>query len=136
VDCSDLQDDGALIDMSYIDKNREKIDEAEFVLFNTGWGKKWGTPDYFGEFPVADPDVIEYLTSSNKKGFGVDVISIEPIADADLPVHHIILNNEMVIMENLMNLELLGDDIFLLCALPLRYKNADGSPIRAIALIG
>lgn len=135
IDCTDLTEDDCKIDMSYINKNRDKVDKAEFVLFNTGWNKKWGTMDYFGKFPVADPEVIEYLTTSRKKGFGVDVISIEPIADEDLPVHNIVLKNEMVIIENLMNLELLGDDLVTVCLLPLKYKDADGSPIRAVALL-
>lgn len=135
VDATDLTEDNCLIDMSYINRNRRVIDEAEFVLFNTGWNKKWGTEGYFGKFPVADREVVDYLVSSKKKGFGVDVISIEPIADEDLPMHHVILKNDMVIIENLMNLELLGDNIFTFCALPLRYKDADGSPIRAIALL-
>jgi kynurenine formamidase len=34
-----------------------------------------------------------------------------------------------------MNLELLGDDLFTFCALPLKHLDADGSPIRAIALL-
>lgn len=135
VDCTDLKGDNALIDMSYINKNRKKIDEAEFVLFNTGWNKKWGTPDYFGKFPVIDSEVTDYLIENNKKGIGVDVISIEPIDASDLPVHHRILGKEMVIVENLMNLDLLGDDLFTFCALPLKFKNSDGAPVRAIAIL-
>ncbi|MDD2216263.1 MAG: cyclase family protein [Eubacteriales bacterium] len=135
VDCTDLKGDNALIDMSYINKNRKKIDEAEFVLFNTGWNKKWGTPNYFGRFPVIDSEVTDYLIGNNKKGIGVDVISIEPIDASDLPVHHRILGKEMVIVENLMNLELLGDDLFTFCALPLKFKNSDGAPVRAIAIL-
>ena len=135
VDCTDLKGDNALIDMSYINKNRKKIDEAEFILFNTGWNKKWGTPDYFGRFPVIDSEVTDYLIENNKKGLGVDVISIEPIDASDLPVHHRVLGKEMVIVENLMNLELLGDDLFTFCALPLKFKNSDGAPVRAIAIL-
>ncbi|SHK73848.1 hypothetical protein SAMN02745123_02962 [Desulforamulus aeronauticus DSM 10349] len=44
-------------------------------------------------------------------------------------------DNEIVIIENLMNLHLLGDDLFTFCALPLKHMAADGSPVRAIALL-
>lgn len=134
IDCSDLVEDDCLIDMSYINKKRELVDQAEYVFFHTGWGKKWGTPEYFGKFPVVNREVVDYLTKVKKKGFGVDVISIEPIADEDLPMHHVVLKNEIVIIENLDNLDLLGEGLFTVCVLPLRYKNADGSPIRAIAI--
>jgi len=36
-------------------------------------------------------------------------------------------------IENLMNLDKCGDDLFWFFALPLKHVNADGSPIRAIA---
>ena len=42
--------------------------------------------------------------------------------------------NEIVVIENLMDLDKCGDDLFTFCALPLKHVDADGSPIRAIAL--
>lgn len=41
----------------------------------------------------------------------------------------------MVIIENLAHLSNVGNDIFTLVALPLKYENADGAPIRAIAIL-
>ena len=38
-------------------------------------------------------------------------------------------------MENLANLDQFGDGLFTLFALPLRYQDADGSPIRAVAVL-
>ena len=40
-----------------------------------------------------------------------------------------------VVIENLTNLDKIGNDVFTLFALPLKHKNADGSPIRAVACI-
>jgi kynurenine formamidase len=42
---------------------------------------------------------------------------------------------DIVIIENLTNLGEIGGGLFTFAALPLRYKDADGSPIRAIAMI-
>ena len=41
----------------------------------------------------------------------------------------------MVIIENLTNLEKAGGSLFTLAVLPLKYENADGAPVRAVAII-
>ena len=42
--------------------------------------------------------------------------------------------NETVIIENLTDLDLIKSGLFTFIALPLKHENADGSPIRAIAI--
>lgn len=133
IHCSDLKE-GQRITMNYVDSLREKADEAEFLLFHTGWEQFWGSERYFGDYPCIDTEVAEYLVKSQKKGIGLDTIGLDPIADGNLTLHKKLLEkNEIVIIENLMNLHLLGDELFTLCALPLKHVDADGSPIRAIA---
>ena len=135
VDCSDLKE-GQKITMKYIDRNRKKADQAEFILFRLGWDKYWGTAKYYGDYPYIEEAVADYLIWESKKGVGLDVIGIDPIADENLTIHRkLFRDNEIVVIENLMNLELVGDDLFTFCALPLKHIDADGSPIRAIALL-
>lgn len=134
VDCTDLKA-GDLITMDKVNQNKSKVEEAEFILFNTGWSRYWGKDEYYGEFPVANREVVDYLARNRKKGFGVDVISIDSMEAEDLPSHQIILSSGMVIIENLVNLDQVGSGIFTVCLLPLKWKNADGSPIRAIAIL-
>ena len=119
VDCNDLSE-GDTIDISYINKYKGIIEDAEFVLFKTGWDKYWDTEKYYGKFPVISEEVADYLISSNKKGIGLDVISIEDIESEDLPMHHKVLKNNLVIIENLCNLDQIGSDLFTFCALPLK----------------
>ena len=134
VDCSDLSE-GDTIDISYINKYKGIIEDAEFVLFKTGWDKYWDTEKYYGKFPVISEEVADYLISSNKKGIGLDVISIEAIESEDLPMHHKVLKNNLVIIENLCNLDQIGSDLFTFCALPLKFINSDGASVRAIAIL-
>ena len=134
VDCSDLSE-GDTIDISYINKYKGVIEDAEFVLFKTGWNKYWDTEKYYGKFPVISEEVADYLISSNKKGIGLDVISIEAIESEDLPMHHKVLKNNLVIIENLCNLDQIGSDLFTFCALPLKFINSDGASVRAIAIL-
>ncbi|MEN6408736.1 MAG: cyclase family protein [Anaerolineaceae bacterium] len=133
IDCSDLEE-GQRIAMRYIDK--EKADQAEFILFHTGWDKYWGTGAYFGEYPVITEEVADYLIHSRKKGVGLDVIGLDPIADEKLTLHRRLFSQtDIVIIENLTHLGEIGNELFTFCALPLKYENADGAPVRAIAIL-
>lgn len=135
IDCSDLRE-GDRITMRYIAAVREKADQAEFILFRTGWDSYWGTSSYFGEYPYITEEVADYLISSRKKGVGLDVIGIDPISDGNLTIHKkLFSNSEMVVIENLTRLGEVGNELFTFCALPIKYEYSDGAPIRAIAII-
>ena len=41
----------------------------------------------------------------------------------------------MVIVENLTDLDKICGDLFTFAGLPLKYKDADGAPVRAIAIL-
>ena len=138
VDCSWLQA-GQKITMELLRGGRgaaDRLDRAEFLLFHTGWDRYWGTPESFGDSPCIDSQVADYLLQSGKKGVGLDTIGLDPIADANLTLHRqLFRSQDIVVMENLTNLQLVGEELFTLCALPLRHVEADGSPIRAIAIL-
>ncbi|MCR5596688.1 MAG: cyclase family protein [Lachnospiraceae bacterium] len=54
--------------------------------------------------------------------------------DAHLTRHKKLFKEcDIVNIENLMNLELCGDELFWFSCFPLKMENCDGSPIRAIA---
>ena len=135
IDCSDLKE-GQPITMRYIDRQKERAEKADFLLFYTDWEQYWGTEKYFADYPCIDVEVADYLICNNKKGVGLDTIGLDPVADSNLTLHkRLFKKNEIVIIENLMNLHLLGNELFTLCALPIKHVHADGSPIRAIAML-
>lgn len=71
-----------------------------------------------------------------KGAFGFDTIGIDPIADEGLTRHRLLLSQrDIVIIENLTNLDKIGEGLFLFAALPLKYENADGAPVRAVAML-
>lgn len=134
IDCLGLRE-GDKIGMSHIERQREEAEKADFLLFCTGWDKYWGSEKYFSDYPTIDEEVARYIADKRKKGVGLDVIGLDPIADANLPLHKIVLrSNETVIIENLKDLGGLGKDLFTFCALPLHYIGGDGAPIRAVAI--
>lgn len=133
IDCRDLKE-GDKVTIDYLNKYGDNVKEADFLLFNFGWDRRWGTDDYFKDYPYIDDEVVDFIIKGNKKGVGLDVIGIDPIPDENLTIHKkLFINNEIVVIENLKNLDRCGDELFYFFALPLKWENADGSPIRALA---
>ncbi|MDL2235426.1 cyclase family protein [Christensenellaceae bacterium OttesenSCG-928-L17] len=132
VDCTDLRT-GGRVSMERI--ARPLADEADFLLFRFGYDAHWNTDAYFEDYPCISEEVAQYMIESGKKGIGVDVIGIDPIADRMMPLHKKLLARDMVIVENLCNLDAVGSGLFMFLALPLKFSNSDGAPVRAIAMV-
>ena len=136
IDCRDLKE-GESITIEHILKKGDKANEADFLLFNTGWDKLWGSDAYFGDYPCIDEAVLDFVLSRNYKGIGFDVMGIDPINDEGLTRHRKLFQDcDIVNIENLKNLELCGDDLFWFSCFPLKLENCDGSPVRAVAWFG
>lgn len=135
INCSSLNA-GEKITMAHLNPYKNKIDEAEFIIFRTDWDKYWGKEDYFGDYPTINMEVADFILKSGKKGVGIDTIGIDSISDGNLPIHKKLLkDNSFVIIENLTNLSKVGEEIFTFYALPLKFISSDGSPVRAIAVL-
>ena len=79
---------------------------------------------------------VERAVRLGVRGIGLDTMGIDPMDDADFTRHHIMFEKGLVIVENLRGLaELAGRRLFF-AALPLKYKNADGAPVRAVGIEG
>ena len=88
--------------------------------------KQWN-PD----FRALSPSVISLLNDHGVKLIGVDTPSIDPETSKDLPAHMAVNRFDMRILENLMLSHVKPGD-YELIALPLKFENLDGSPVRAI----
>lgn len=133
IDCRDLKE-GDSITIDYIQRYGEKAHQADFLLFNLGWDKRWGSDEYFGDYPCLDEEVLDFVMQGNYKGIGFDVIGLDPIADENLPRHKKLFKDcDIINIENLKDLDLCGNDLFWFSCFPLRLDNCDGSPIRAVA---
>lgn len=133
IDCRDLQQ-GSTITMEHLHRYGDLADQADFLLFNLGWDKFWGTEEYFGDYPCINEEVLEYIIQGNYKGIGFDVIGLDPIADVNLTRHKKLFEKKEIInIENLKNLDQCGNELFWFGCFPLKLENCDGSPIRAVA---
>ncbi|MBQ8163527.1 MAG: cyclase family protein [Clostridia bacterium] len=135
IDCRMLKE-GEEISLEHIKSYGEKAERADFLLFNLGWDKKWGTPDYFGSYPCLSSDSLDYIINGNYKGIGFDVIGLDPINDLALERHNKLFSKKNIInIENLKNLDLCGSELFTFVCLPIKIENSDGAPSRAIAIV-
>lgn len=108
--------------------------KSEFILFRSGWSRYWGEEKYFQDFPVLSVEAAEWMQQFKLKGVGVDVISVDATNALRLSVHTVLLSGGLVI-ENLTNLEQLPESGFTFCCFPLKLADADGSPVRAVAIV-
>lgn len=121
------------ITLDYLAPYGDKVAEADFLLFNLGWDKRWGTQAYFGDYPCVNDEVLDLIIAGGYKGIGFDVIGLDPIADVDLTRHKRLFSScDIVNIENLANLDACGRDLFWFSCFPLKIQSSDGSPIRAV----
>ena len=108
--------------------------DSDFVLIHTGWSRYWGLVSYNTGYPVLSGNAADWICGFNLKGLGVDAISVDPPQAPGLPVHHRLLKQQMIIVENLNRLQDLPQSGFVFLALPLKIRDGDGSPVRAVAM--
>lgn len=133
--CLDFSDfTGGQIEVADLEPYRPHLEQVEFCLLHTGWSRYWGDPQYFVGFPVLSLAAAQWLCRFDLKGIGFDAISADPVASRDLPIHQQLLGKDLVLIENLTNLEPLPRQQFLFSCLPLKLADADGSPVRAVAV--
>ena len=113
----------------------DALQDADYLLIATGWDRYWGRPEYFASFPVLEPATAQWLMQFQLKGVGLDVISADAIDSSSYAVHHILFAHNCLIVENLKGLSALPADSCHFQCLPLALPAADGSPVRAVAII-
>jgi arylformamidase len=108
------------------------LDGVERVLFRTRCGR-WLDDDYFHEdFVAVAPEAAEYLVERGVRLVGIDYLSIEPFGLKEHRTHEALLGSEVVIVEGLDLDGLAPGDVEFIC-LPLKIRDGDGSPCRAVA---
>ena len=122
-------------DIQKFEKNHGKIENFSSVIFYTGWQKNLQKKYYFTKNPGLSVSAAKYLTSKKISLVGIDSPSIDLGKDPKFSVHKIFAKKGVLIVENLANLNKIKSPTFHLVVLPLKLKNATGSPVRAIAFI-
>ncbi len=106
----------------------------DFVLLNFNWAGQWGKNRFYQDYPIIDSHTAAILSITGLRGVGMDTPSVDN-HESELDNHHILLASGMLVIENLINLDKVGNRPFTLVALPLKWKDADGAPCRAVAVL-
>ena len=122
-------------DIQKFEKKHGKIASFSSVIFYTGWQRNLQKKHYFTKNPGLSVSAAKYLASKKISLVGIDSPSIDLGTDSKFSVHQIFAKKGMLIVENLANLEKIKSSKFHLVVLPLKLKNATGSPVRAIAFV-
>jgi len=108
--------------------------EGARVIYRTGWSHAFGTAEFFTDFPTLTIEAAEWIARHQIALLGMDT----PTPSTEwLECHHILLGPgaEIVIVESLNRLDQLPQE-FLFIGFPLNITGGDGSPIRAVAVLG
>jgi len=122
-------------DIQKFEKKHGKITSFSSVIFYTGWQRNLQKKYYFTKNPGLSVSAAKYLASKKINLVGIDSPSIDLGKDSKFSVHQIFAKKGMLIVENLANLDKIKSSKFHLVVLPLKLKNATGSPVRAIAFV-
>ena len=141
LDCRGMKE-GDYVSKSFIadwEAKHGALAAGDIVTFNFGWAAHWALRPheqrYLNDWPGVSMEAAEYLIEKSVAAIGVDTLSPDPPAAlAAKPIHPVVLEKQVLIIENLTNLEQLPD-FFLFLALPLKIRGGSGSPIRAVAVV-
>jgi kynurenine formamidase len=112
---------------------------VERLIMRFDWSEHWGTLKYYAEQPYLSDDSARWLVDRGIRLLGMDT----PQADSpkngrgserDSPVHKILLGAGVIKLEYMTNLSQLRSKEIDLIALPLFIRDADGAPVRCIAI--
>jgi arylformamidase len=103
--------------------------QAPRLLFFTG-----SFPDprlWNDDFTALSPELIEWGSAQGVRLFGIDTPSVDPAASKALESHQALLKTNSAVLEGVV-LDRVPEGLYWLSALPLKLKDADASPVRAV----
>ncbi|VVB70525.1 Kynurenine formamidase [uncultured archaeon] len=112
-----------------------KLNKGEALLFKTANSSKGllHSPVFSEEYVYLSVEAARICAASGASIVGIDCLSVDKYDDPILPVHNILLENDILILEGLDLANVSAGSYHLLC-LPLKIKDAEASPVRAVLL--
>lgn len=105
------------------------------VLVHTGWDRHWRTYAYFEGHPFLTEAAARFLRDQGAQLVGIDSMNIDDTSGQVRPVHSVLLDAGIPIVEHLTNLGTLPLDGFRFYATPPKVAGMGTFPVRAHAVI-
>jgi arylformamidase len=126
---------GSAVTREDVERHSALIRRGDAVLLYTGCSEMWGDESVLRNYTHLSSESAEYLVSLGARCVGIDFLSVEAFNARDPVVHRTLLSSGVYIIESLSSsLKRLTGRRFLLISLPLKLKDGDGAPCRAVAL--
>lgn len=109
--------------------------QGRAVLVATGWDRHWGEPRYIERNPYLTAEAARFLRDEGVALVGIDSANIDDMADRTRPVHTILLEAGIPIVENLTGLTTLPERGAFLHAAPVKVRGGAAFPVRAYAVL-
>ena len=109
-------------------------DHVTRLLLRTSNSEYWarGDTEFHTDFVAIDPSGAQWMVEHGLQLVGIDYLSIGAYEDG-VPTHEILLGNGVVPVEGL-NLAGIEPGEYQLICLPLKLKDCDGAPVRAVLM--
>lgn len=149
----------AVVDLTHLGPNAEvtgadlerragHVRRGDIVLLRTDWPRRVSVESekFWREAPWTGRSACEWLIGRGARAVGYDyppdfcirTMIFEPgtpVTREECTTHHAFFPAGITVIEYLTNLDQIGTERCRLVALPLKVEGADGSPVRAIALV-
>jgi arylformamidase len=115
--------------------NYFKIQGCKRLLVKTRNSAFWNESPlkFHQDYTAFSKDAAEFLLDCGIKLIGIDYLSLDLYSAIDLPVHHLLYQQNVVGVEGLDLRQVSPGNYHLIC-LPLNIKSGDGAPVRAVLL--
>lgn len=101
------------------------------VLFKTSNGALWDRPGFQPNYVALAPSAAHLLVKLGVVLVGIDYLSVDAYEHPEFPVHRILLQAGILILEGL-DLRTVPPGAYELIALPLLVQDGDGAPARVL----
>jgi arylformamidase len=101
------------------------------LIFKTGNSALWAHGRFVRDYQALTLATARALARAGVGLVGIDYLSVEAFRAPGFPVHHCLLEAGIVLLEGL-DLSAVPAGRYELCCLPLRVRDGDGAPARAL----
>jgi arylformamidase len=104
------------------------------LLLLTDNSRHWDDPyhPFYDDFVDIAVSGAEWMIERGIRLVGIDYMSVDNIADDNGPAHHVLLPDDVIIIENLDLRHIDPNREYELICLPLKLEHGDGAPARAV----
>jgi len=105
------------------------------VLVDTGWSRHFDTPVYGQGHPYLTAAAARWLVDAGVRLVGIDSLNVDDTAGGERPVHSLLLQHDVRLVEHLTALDRLPPCGFRFFAVPVKVQGMGSFPVRAFALL-